>query len=267
MKLAAAILLAATASLSAAELRITGSNVFGETLGPRLVKTFSMANPDVLVALRRPGTGAGLEALIAGRADIAPASRLPDRREQRAARAAGVEIVPTPVASYAVRIITHESNPVKSLTSAQVRNIFSGRVKNWKQLGGPDAPIRLFVLGTNTGARAGFREVALGGRDYAPSAVAAKDYAQIAFLVSTQVFSLGYTALGPLPERVVAVPVDGIPATPATVRDGSYPFARPLWLCTLRGREPATARLFLDFISSPSARRIITRAGYVPAEK
>lgn len=261
--LLAAVACTGNAAPATGELRINGSNVFGETLAPRLVRAFTRAHPDLVVSLRRPGTAEGLQALVEGKADIAPTSRLPDRREQRAARAARTEIVAHPAAIYAVRIIVHESNPVKSLTAAQVRDLFSGRITNWKQVGGPDMPVQVFVLGTNTGARAGFREVAMDGRNYARTALALPDYGDIAHRVSTQASGLGYTALGPLPERVVAVPVNGIAPTTATIRDGNYPFARPLWLCTLRGRESANARLFLDFVSSPAARRIITRAGYV----
>jgi phosphate transport system substrate-binding protein len=266
--LLAAVACTGNAAPATGELRINGSNVFGETLGPRLVRSFTQANRDLVVSLRRPGTAEGLQALVEGKADIAPTSRLPDRREQRAARAAArTEIVAHPAAIYAVRIIVHESNPVKSLTAAQVRDLFSGRITNWKQVGGHDMPVQVFVLGTNTGARAGFQEVAMNGRNYARTALALPDYGEIAHRVSTQASGLGYTALGPLPERVVAVPVNGIAPTPATIREGNYPFARPLWLCTLRGRESANARLFLDFVSSSAARRIITRAGYVTVEK
>lgn len=260
------VLLAAALTAAASDLRITGSNVFGEDLGPRLVKAFTRANPDIMVALRRPGTGAGLEALLAGSADLAPASRLPDRTEQRAARAAGVVIVPHPLASYAVRIVVHESNPVRNLTASQVSRIFAGRITNWKKVGGPDMPIRLFVLGPHTGARAGFREVAMAGRPYADTAMSLPDYRDIAFRVSVDVAGIGYTGLGPLPERVVGLSVGGVTPTPATIRDRTYPFVRPLWLCTLQGRESAEARRFLDFVSSPSARRTIARAGYVPGE-
>ena len=268
LALLATAALAGAAAPADADLRITGSNVFGETLAPRLVRSFTRLHPDLVVSLRRPGSSDGLQALIEGKADIAPTSRLPDRREQRAARAvARTEIVAHPAAIYAVRVIVHESNPVKSLTAAQVRDLFSGRITNWKQVGGPDMPVHVFVLGTNTGARAGFQEVAMDGRNYARTALALPDYGEIAHRVSTQASGLGYTALGPLPERVVAVSVNGVAPATATIRDGTYPFARPLWLCTLRGRESAASRLFLDFVSGSAARRIITRAGYVTAER
>lgn len=220
------------------ELHITGSNVFGETLGPRLVKSFTRANPNIAVTLRRPGTTEGIAALTGGRADIAPSSRLPDRREKNAARTVGAEIVAAPVASYVVRVIIHASNPVKSLTSAQVADIFSGSITHWKQVGGPDASINLFVLNHRTGARAGFREVAMDGRDYASTAQALPSYAEIVQQVSTDPYGLGYTSLGPLPGRVVAVSVDGVTPSADSVKDRTYPFFRPLWLCTLRERSP-----------------------------
>lgn len=257
-----ALLLTAAFAVHGGELRITGSNVFGETLGPRLVKSFTRTHPDVTVALRRPGTAEGLQALISGRADIAPASRPPTRGENRRAREAGTGIRMTPAASYVVRIITHESNPVKSLTAGQVRDIFSGRITNWKKVGGHDAPIHVFVLGSHTGARAGFREIAMDGRDYSASAMPLPGYEEIAFRVSVQAHGIGYTALGPLPERVAAVRVDGVAPSAASIRDRTYPFQRPITLCTLDGRESAEARRFLQFVSSTAGRRVVTRAGY-----
>ena len=71
-------------------LRIVGSNTFGEKLGPQLVRGFERANPDISVSLKRPGSGPGLVALLAGEPDIAPTSRPANRAELQAARKAGV---------------------------------------------------------------------------------------------------------------------------------------------------------------------------------
>ncbi len=253
-----------TASAHADTPRITGSNTFGEKLGPLLVSGFERKYPGTDVLLQRPGSGEGIAALIAGKTDIAPASRPANRAELQAAKKAGVKLLPQNIGSYGVAVIVNDANPVKNLKPAQVRALFTGKITNWSKVRGPDSPVNVYALGTNTGARAGFRDLAMRGDDYVSSAKALRDYASIVAAVAKDPDGIGYADMGPLPDGVRALLINGQPPNGAAIYEQVYPFANMLYLYTLEGRETPAAKKFVRYVLSKEGRRIITKAGFVP---
>jgi phosphate transport system substrate-binding protein len=253
-----------TASAHADTLRITGSNTFGEKLGPLLVSGFERKYPGTDVLLQRPGSGQGLTALIAGRADIAPASRPANRAELQAAKKAGVKLLPQNIGSYGVAVIVNDANPVKNLKTSQVRALFTGKIANWSKVRGPDRPVNVYVLGPNTGARAGFQELAMRGDDYVSTAKTLRDYAALAAAVARDPDGIGYADMGPLPKGARALLINGQPANGAAIYEQVYPFANMLYLYTLEGREIPDAKKFVRYVLSKEGRRIISEAGFVP---
>jgi len=267
MKLLPVILAAAlTATHAAAQdpLRIEGSNTFGEKLGPLLVKGFKRANPGIPVELKRPGSGPGLKALIAGQADIAPISRPANRSELMAAKKAGVRLRPQMIGSYGVAVIVNEANPVKSLKPSQVRALFNGKVTNWSKVRGAAAPVNLYVLDRNTGARAGFQDLAMRGDAYAATAKALPDYASIVAAVAEDPNAIGSADMGPLPAGVRAVLINGEPPNSVAIYEQVYPYANSLYLYTLERKTSPAARKFIRYALSKDGQRIITKAGFVP---
>jgi len=267
MKIVTLFLAAALALTTAAAqtpLRIEGSNTFGEKLGPLLVTAFQGKNPGIRVALKRPGSGPGLLALIAGRTDIAPTSRPANRAELQAAKKAGVRLVPQAIGSYGVAVVVNAQNPVTNLKPSQVRAIFSGKITNWNQLRGPDQPIHLVVLGPKTGARAGFQNLAMRGDDYAATATARPDYATIVAAVAADPFAIGYSDMRSLPRGTRSMLINGEPANAVAIYEQVYPYASPLYLYTLERGTSAAAKKFVRFVSSKSGQQIIRNAGYVP---
>jgi phosphate transport system substrate-binding protein len=267
MKILPVILAAAlTATHAPAQdpLRIEGSNTFGEKLGPLLVKGFKRANPGIPVELKRPGSGPGLDALIAGQADIAPTSRPANRTELLAAKKAGVKLRPQMIGSYGVAVIVNEANPVKNLKPAQVRALFNGKVTNWSKVRGPEKPVNLYILDTKTGARAGFQDLAMRGDGYAATAKALSDYASIVAAVAKDPNAIGYADMGPLPAGVRAVLINGEPPNSVAIYEQVYPYANSLYLYTLERKTTPAARKFIRYALSKDGQRIITKAGFVP---
>jgi len=267
MKIFPVILAAALSATHAAAqepLRIEGSNTFGEKLGPLLVKGFKRANPGIPVELKRPGSGPGLDALIAGQADIAPTSRPANRTELLGAKKAGVKLRPQMIGSYGVAVIVNEANPVKSLKPSQVRALFNGKVTNWGKVRGAAAPVNLYVLGRNTGARAGFQDLAMRGDAYAATAKALPDYASIVAAVAEDPNAIGSADMGPLPAGVRAVLINGEPPNSVAIYEQAYPYANSLYLYTLERKTSPAARKFIRYALSKDGQRIITEAGFVP---
>lgn len=267
MKIFPVLLVAAlTLSTAAAQqtLRIEGSNTFGEKLGPLLVKGFKRANPGIPVELKRPGSGPGLAALVAGQADIAPTSRPASRSELLAAKKAGVNLRSQMIGSYGIAIIVNEANPVKNLKPTQVRSLFTGKATNWSKVRGPEKPVNLYILDTNTGAHAGFQDLAMRGDAYAGTAKALPDYASIVAAVAKDPNAIGYADMGPLPTGVRALLINGEPPNSVAIYEQVYSYANSLYLYTLDRKTTPTARKFIRYVLSRDGQRIIQKAGFVP---
>jgi phosphate transport system substrate-binding protein len=261
------LLLAASLTMAAQAqdpLRIEGSNTFGEKLGPLLVKDFKKSNPGIPVELKRPGSGPGLAALIAGRADIAPTSRPANRSELLAAKKAGVKLRTQNIGSYGVAIIVNEANPVKNLKPSQVRALFSGKTADWSKVRGGAAPVNVYTLDRNTGARGGFQTLAMRGDAYSPTAKALPDYQAIIAAVAKDPNAIGYADMGPLPAAVRALLINGEPPNSVAIYEQVYPYANSLYLYTAQGRETSVAKKFIRYALSKNGQRIIQKAGFVP---
>lgn len=254
-----------TGTATAADtLRIVGSNTFGEKLGPLLVSAFEKDHPGIKIQLASTGSGDGLSALLEGRADIAPSSRPADADELRLARASDLRLRGEAIGSYGVVVIANGKNPVQSLSLAEIRDIFTGNTTNWKQVGGPDARIRLCILDQNTGARRGFQELAMRYEPYARGAREFRTKEDIAAAVAGDPHAIGYADMGPLPDGAKALLVNGIPANRTSINQGVYPFARTLFLYTVHGRVSPAARDFIRFVQSRDGQRIVGQAGFAP---
>ena len=182
----------------------------------------------------------------------------------QAAKKAGVRLVPQAIGSYGVAVVVNAENPVTNLKPSQVRAIFSGKITHWNQLRGPDQPINLAVLGPQTGARAGFQNLALRGNDYAATATALPDYATIVATVAADPFAIGYADIRSLPAGTRSVLINGEPANAMSIYEQVYPYASPLYLYTLEHGTSAAAKKFIRFVQSREGQRIMAKAGFVP---
>jgi len=253
-----------TTAAAQTPLRIEGSNTFGEKVGPLLVNAFQARHPDMAVTLLTNGSGAGLTALLEGRANIASTSRSADADELRLARAAGIRLRAHSIGSYGAVVVISDKNPVRSLTVAQVRDIFTGKITNWQEVGGPNARIRPYILDHTSGARRGFQELAMRYEPYARGAREFPTKAAMTQAVAQDATAIGYGDMGMLPDGTRAVFINGIAANRTAINQGLYPYARTLYLYTVRGRETPAARQFIRFVQSREGQRTIGQAGFAP---
>lgn len=245
-------------------LVVTGSNTFGEDLGKRLVSVFKKSNPSIQVVLETPGSGAGMDALIDGRAGIATTSRAASEDELRRARAAGVKLQAHSIGSYGIALVVNSKNPVRSLSEAQIRDIFTGTIKNWKEVGGVDAPIKLYVRDGAAGSALGFRELAMRTQPYAKTAIALHSYESIVEEVSRDPTGIGYCGIGVFPNGIRPLQVDGVPANRVAINEGLYPYARTLYFYTDQQRETQAVKSFIGFVQSREGQEILAKTGFVP---
>jgi phosphate transport system substrate-binding protein len=192
------------------------------------------------------------------------------------AQSHGVEPVEFVVAIDALAIVVHPSNPVSQLTIDQLADIYTGRITNWKELGGHDATIVLLSRETNSGTHVYFlEEVVRKGEDdnkdiFAPQTLLMPSSVGITSEVRRNPNAIGYDGLGyvdPAHEKILAIAVDAnspyIAPSVATGMDGSYPIARPLYMYTA-GQPAGAVADYMNWIQGPEGQRIVAELGFVP---
>lgn len=243
-------------------LRIKGSDTM-LILTYRWAERFMETHPGVAVEVEGGGSRSGIRALIEGRTEICAASRPVEPAEVHELQAKwGTLGVGVLCAKDALSIYLHPLNPVRNLTLAQVGGVLDGRIRDWSELGGEAAPIRVYGRNPSSGTHAFLAEHVLAGERYRPDAVALDGTAAIAAAVALDRHALGYGGIA-YGAGLVHCSINGIPPTPATVRDGSYPITRYLYLYTA-GPPRGAAKLFIDWVLSRPGQEVVAEVGYVP---
>lgn len=243
---------------------IKGSHTIGEELAPQLVAAYKKQHPNAGFELETISTGYGLAALMLDKCDIAGASREPIKGELERANSLGFEMKDDVIGYYSVAIVVNPNNPIANLTKEQVRDIFTGKIKNWKDVGGPDAAIKLYIRDPISGTYLGFRELAMDNNAYAENPSLFTDYAQIVEAVAKDPNGIGYSGLDLAKKQgAKAVSVGGIAPAPATVTKGQYPYARVLRFYTNKKKDTGPANDFVRFVRSPDGQKILDDLGFV----
>ncbi|HKQ58643.1 MAG TPA: phosphate ABC transporter substrate-binding protein [Candidatus Eisenbacteria bacterium] len=249
-------------------LTVKGSDTM-VILGQRWAEQYMNAHPGTVIQVTGGGSGTGIAALINGTTEICMSSRPMKADEKRKLRdryqTMGIEI---PVAKDGLSIYLHASNPVKELSFAQLRDIYTGAIGNWKQLGGPDAQIVLYGRENSSGTYVYFKDVVLLGRDYSPRCQTLPGTAAVVNAVSKDPNGIGYggAAYGKGIKECAVKKDNGSPAVmpgAATVKDGSYPVTRDLYLYT-RVKPAGQAKQFIDWVLSNEGQALATQVGYFP---
>jgi len=245
------------------ELRLRGSDTM-LVLNRRLAEAFMRANPGVSVRVEGGGTGAGVEALAAGEAEIAAASRPLLAGEVVAIYdrfgSLGVRHL---VAQDALSVFVNAANPVRGLSSEQLRGLFDGSIRSWAGLGGDDLEVIVIVRPPWSGTHRFFRDHVLKGQPYAAGARTLPTTTEILESVRSDPRAVGYGGLAYRLPGTDTCAVDGAPPTVETVRSGRYPLARYLAFYTVE--VPAgLAKSFIDFCQGADGQAVVAEVGYIP---
>jgi phosphate transport system substrate-binding protein len=253
---------------------MTSGNAFAEgkklvldgstTVGP-LAKAFAAyftKTTGVEVTVSESGSGNGAKSLINKTCDIADMSRPMKDNELEAAKGQGVTPVQNVVALDGLAMIVHPSNRVKGLTKEQIRGIYTGTITNWKDVGGSPAPIVVIQRESNSGTQDSFKELALEGAKVIEKAETQASNGAIKSRVATTKNAIGFIGLGFVDRSVKALPVDGVKAEVKTVKNGTYPLHRKLFMYT-NGQPKGDVKKFVDIPKSAAGKKMITEIGFV----
>jgi len=235
--------------------------------------------PDISIAVTGGGSGTGIAALINNTVDIANASRQMKDEEIAAAQANGINPIEFVVAIDALAIVVHPDNPISQLSIDQLADIYTGRITNWQELGGNDAPIVLLSRETNSGTHVYFLEEVVRKGDgentdiFAPQTLLMPSSVGITSEVRRNPNAIGYDGFGYVDaahEKLIAVAAHAdtpyVMPSVATGADGSYPIARDLYMYTA-GEPTGAIQEYMNWILGPEGQTIVADLGFVPLPK
>lgn len=239
-------------------------------------EAYREVRPEVAIVVTGGGSGTGIASLINGTVDIANASRQINEDEQQGAEANGIEPIEHVIARDAIAVVVHLSNPVDRLTLPQLSDIYTGRITNWRELGGDDRPIVLLSRESNSGTHVYFLEevVRLGNSDndalFSPETLLLPSSEGISVEIRQNPNAIGYDGLGYVTDdqKVLAIGRDDssyVLPTIDSVNSGDYPISRPLYMYTA-GQPTGTVQAYLEWIMSAEAQAIVRDLGFVPLE-
>lgn len=250
-------------------LQITGS----ESMRPVIAacaEDFMSTSPQSDVIVRGGGSGEGISALLHGLVEMGMSSRPLTEREQRFASINGIALSVSPFAIDGIAIIVHPSNPLSELDLLQLKAVYSGKIRSWRDLGGPEGEILTIARASGSGTASLFAERVLGGAEAQARQKLATNEA-IVDEVAGRPDAMGYSGLGAVHkagDRIKILAIRAEPQGPAVapladaLRSGDYALARTLYLL---GTTPPTkiAEAFLSHCLGPSGVTLLQRAGYV----
>ncbi len=262
--------LLAPLAAEAGSITIKGSDTM-VLLGQRWAEAYMKRKPDTTLQVTGGGSGTGISALINGTTDICQASRAMKDAEKEKLRertaTTGTEIA---VARDGLSVYVNAANPIRALSLDQLKLIFTGKITNWKELGGADGKIIVYSRENSSGTYVFFKEHVLKNADYTNRAQSMPGTAAVVNAVSKEKNAIGYGGAAYAKGiRIIPVKKDG--ASPAIapdlahVQDGSYPLARPLFFY-LRNKPSGEMKGFVDWVLSKEGQDIVGKVGYFPVK-
>lgn len=244
---------------------ITGSTTV-LPIAQAAAEEFMKANPDINITVSGGGSGFGIKAIIDKTCDIATSSRFVSEKEVSLACENSVLMVPHQVALDCVVPVVHVDNPVSNLSLEQLKDIYTGKITNWKLLGGLDQKIVVVSRDTSSGTYEVWSEKVLNKERVFPQALLQASNGAVAQLVSGNKYAIGYVGIGYLNKDLKDLTVNNVKASPDTALDGSFPVSRALFMFT-NGWPTGDALRFLSYLGSPQGQALAQREGFVPIYK
>ena len=263
---AIAVLCLGAPALAAQQVTINGST----TVLPVVQKAgeaFMASHPGTEISISGGGSGNGIKALIEKQCDVAMSSRDIKDKEKATAAKNGVSPLRTAIAIDAIVPVVHPGNKVDALTIEQLRDIFSGKVTNWKDLGGDDAQIVAISRDTSSGTFESWEELVMNKERVTPKALMQASNGAVVQTVSKNKNAIGYVGLGYVDKSTKGLKVNNVAPNAETAMSKQWPIARELYIFT-NGAPQGTVKEFVEYLLAPDkGQKNVLEVGYVPLTK
>ena len=255
-----ALIISAACLVSACGQRTAGVIIAGSTsvqpYAEVLAEEYALARPGSEIDIQGGGSSAGITAARSGTADIGMSSRDLNEKEQ--------DLWSVEIAKDGLAIIVNPKNPIEGLSLEQIRDVYTAKISDWSELGGPKAKIHIIAREEGSGTRDAFESRVMGEEFINPRAIVQDSNGAVKQLVASDKYSIGFISSGLADETVKALLLDGAAPTAENVANGSYSLHRP-FLFVLAGEPEGLAKDFIDFALSPEGQRILIHEGLIPA--
>ena len=268
-------------AITCASVALLGSNSFAQTitmkgsdtmvvLAQKWAESYMQKKNGTKIQVNGGGSGTGFAALQNQQTDLANASRKIKAKELEACvKAFGKRPTEYKVALDGLSVYVHESNPIKQLSIEQLKSIFTGKVRNWKEVGGQDQPITIYSRENSSGTYEFFKEHVLGGADFAASAQAMPGTAVLLQSVARDPKAIGYggAAYGQGAKHIMVSKETGgvaIEPTEANILSQKYPIWRYLYLYVNPALDKGEVKNYLTWIRSAEGQALVKDVGYFP---
>jgi phosphate transport system substrate-binding protein len=232
-------------------------------IAQKAVEAYMSEHPDVKISLSGGGSGNGIKAIVDGSTDIANSSRFIKDKEVKLAHEKGVYPVPFAVAYDSIIPVVHPSNNISNITTDQLKAIYKGKIRNFKELGGPNLKIVVISRDTSSGTYETWAKKVMKKERVTPRAQVMASNGAIVQAVSNNKHAMGYIGIGYLNRKVKPLKVNGVEGTEATTLNGTFPIARPLFMFT-KGWPKGDTLNFINFMLNPNkGQKYVKEAGYV----
>ena len=247
---------------------VTAGSTSVQPLSEELAAAFMDANPGVTVEVQGGGSGQGIKAIQEKIADIGALSREVKEEEKSAV---AKEFV---IAKDGVAVIVNPATKVENLTIEQIKKIYTGEIKNWKEVGGDDAPITVVSREEGSGTRGAFTEITkvmtkdAAGKEIdstTKDALVQGSTGAVMQTVATTPNTIGYVSLGSLSDTVKALKVENVTPSEETVLSGEYKISRP-FLYVAGGELSEAAQAYVDFVMSAEGQKIVEENGFIKVQ-
>lgn len=236
---------------------LAGSTAF-QPFAEKLAEQYLAANPGLHINVQGGGSAVGVQSALVGSADIGMADLLELPKEAK-------DLTATIVARDGIAIVVNPKNPITTLTSDQARDIFSGKIANWKDVGGQDTTIRVISREDGSGTRRSFDKLVLGNDKLTSSALFQNSNGTIREAVASDPSSIGYLSTGLVDKKIKAILYNGVQPTNEMVKNGKYPLSRPVYFLT-RGELKPQTKAFIDYVLSPASQKELEKEGLIAAK-
>lgn len=255
-------LLLGTDANAAEQIIVTGST----TVLPIIQKAseaYMAANPAIEIALSGGGSGNGIKAVIDSLCDIGMASRDIKSSEVEAAKKKGVTPTRVVVGLDALLPVVNPKNPVKELSLAQLKDIYAGKITNWKDLGGNDAPIVVVSRDTSSGTYETWLELVMNKERVVPTALLQASNGSTVQTVNTNANAIGYIGFGYMNDTLQAINIDGVVASQETALNGDWKISRELYVFTSDKPSQAVQDFITYLLDPEKGQKAVEAVGYI----
>jgi phosphate transport system substrate-binding protein len=237
-----------------ASITMAGSTAF-QPFAERLADQYMSNHNNVIITVQGGGSAVGIQSANSGAAQIGMADLVTLPQEAK-------DLTSTVVAKDGIAVVVNPQNKAVNLTTDQVRDIFNGKITNWKEVGGADAPITVVSREAGSGTRSSFEQI-ITGINLKKDAIIQDSNGTIRETIANDVNSVGYVSLGLVNDKIKPLKIDDQECTDQNIIDGKYKIVRPIFLL-VKGNVSGEVKSFIDFIISSEGQALIQSKGLLP---